>query len=132
MSCQAAYHTYKSCSRLWEKFLCPKVKGHEWFNLKCLTGSCVKCGVQLLPACNKELDPKNTTLVAWKRFEKVLVRKTKHGEDKFVTTLERKMPSPREFMNYAAPKIQKFIMHNFLAQWHDRKFKISEGKVKRG
>ena len=95
MSCQVAYHTYKSCSRLWEKFLCPKVKGHEWFNLKCLTGSCVKCGVQLLPACNKELDPKNTTLVAWKRFEKVLVRKTKHGEDKFVTTLERKMPSPR-------------------------------------
>jgi hypothetical protein len=29
VSCQATYHTYKSCSDLWEKFLCPKVNGHE-------------------------------------------------------------------------------------------------------
>ena len=77
VSCQTTYHTYKSSSSSWEKFLYPKVKGHEWFNLKCLMGNCVKCGVQLLPTCNRELDLGNTILVAWRRFEKVLVGKTK-------------------------------------------------------
>ena len=99
-------------------------QGHEWFSLKCLTGSCDKCGVQLLPACNRELDPEKLALVAWRRFEKVLAGKTKKGEDKFVTRLERKMSSPREFLIYAAPKIQKFIMHNFVAQWQDRQFRL--------
>ena len=130
VSCQATYHTYKGCSDLWEKFLCPKVRGHEWFSLKCLTGTCVKCGVQLLPTCNRELDPENTTLVAWRRFQKVPAGKTKKGEDKVVTRLERIMSSPREFLIYAAPKIQKFIMHNFVAQWQDRQFKISKENLK--
>ena len=60
-----------------------------------------------------ELDLENTALVAWRRFAKVLAGKTKKGEDQFVTRLES---------FYAAPKIQKFIMHNFVALSQDRQF----------
>jgi hypothetical protein len=54
-----------------------------------------------------------------KAFEKVLTRKTKQGELKEKVHLEAKLISPWDFILYVAPKIKKFVKHNFVAQWHD-------------
>jgi hypothetical protein len=63
------------------------------------------------------LDPSNQSLVKQRAFKKILTGKTKEGEVKEVVRLENKLTRPKELLFYAALKIQKFVMHNFVAQW---------------
>jgi hypothetical protein len=69
------------------------------------------------------------SLIKWRAFEKVTVGKTKDGEIKEVVRLETKLTSLREFMLFAAPKIRKFVMQNFVAQWQDAYFLLSKKKL---
>jgi hypothetical protein len=78
-----------------------------------------------LPICDRELDPSNQSLVEWRAFEKISFGKIKEGEVKEVFRLENKLTKPREFLFYATPKIQKFVMHNFVAQWQDYQFRLT-------
>jgi hypothetical protein len=58
-------------------------------------------------------------VVEWWKFEKVLARKTRNGEQKEVTRLGTKVTSPKMFLAYVAPKFIKFVMHDQMAKWQD-------------
>jgi hypothetical protein len=88
--CQTKYHTYTSSHELWEQSLCPKPVGSDWHGLECIKGECINCGTHLIPLCDKKLDPRTSTTMKWRRFERVNVGLTKKGESKFALQLEYK------------------------------------------
>lgn len=133
VSCQVSRHKYKRSSELWEQTLCPREVGSEWHSKKCLKGECATCGFQLLPLCEREVDPLNTTTMTWRRFEMVSARtNTKKGDPKKVIRLEYKVTTPREFLLYSEPKIKQFVWHQFVARWQDSQFKNSVQDLKQG
>lgn len=77
VTCQAISHTFERAFDLWEKTLCPKSPRQKWFNLDCIKGKCPNCGFHILPLCNREVDPTNDNLMAWKHFQKVPIGETK-------------------------------------------------------
>lgn len=99
--------------------------GQKWFRLNCVKGLCTQCGIMWLPICDREFDPSNQSLVEWKAW----VGETKEGELKEVVCLENKLTRPREFLFYVIPKIHKFFMHNFVAQWQEYQFKLCKKKL---
>jgi hypothetical protein len=103
--------------------LCPLREGSEWHNLNCVKELCDNCRIHLLPVCQQELDVANTKLMDWKRFEMVLAGKTRKGEPKKVVRLEYKTTMAREFLEYAAPKLMPFILHQHNARWQDAQCK---------
>lgn len=123
VTCQANLHVYKGITHLAEASLCPKPTGSSWHKLSCLKSECPKCGFNIIPLCDKELDPSSDKLVSWCRFEKMAAGKTKFGEQREVTRLEYKVTSPRQFLAYAKPRILEFVLHNFVAQWQNKMYK---------
>jgi hypothetical protein len=108
--------------------------GSEWHKLACLKRKCNHCGFHKLPICDQELDPNNTSTMAWRRFEQVAAGKTKLGDPKTIIRLEYKETNPRAFLAFAKPKIEAFVMHQFVAKWQDSAFKdcletLREGEV---
>jgi hypothetical protein len=132
VTCQAAFHTYKHSSELWEKLLCLRSLGSEWHSIRCLRGQCSDCGLHRLPICDKELDPGNNSSVEWRRFEKVNAGKTKSGESKIVLRLEFKSTKPRAFLAWATPKIKQFVLHQFIAKWQDSQYKLCAANLRVG
>jgi hypothetical protein len=63
-------------------------------------------------------------VVEWWKFEKVLARKTKNGEQKEVTRLETNVTSPKMFLTYVAPRFTKSMMHDQVPKWQDVAYKI--------
>lgn len=53
----------------------------------------------------------------------VTAGKTKKGELKRVIRLEYKLTSTRSFLAFAKPKIEQFIIHQFVASWQDKQYK---------
>lgn len=66
-------------------------------------------------------------------FEKVKVGTKKDGiESKEVMHLEYKVTTCIGFLAFAIPKVQDLIMHNFVAKWQDKEFKLCVKNVKEG
>lgn len=124
-TCQVHHHVYKRSSSLWELYLCPKLSNVLFFKLECMQGRCQFGGFHRLPLCEKELQPTMNNVVEWWKFEKVLVGKTRNGEQKEVTRLETKVTSPKMFLTYVAPKFTKFVMHDQVAKWQDVAYRVS-------
>ncbi len=55
--------------------------------------------------------------MAWKCFQKVPSSETKVGEPKEVTCFINKPTTPQQFLEYVAPKLLDFVMHNHIARW---------------
>jgi len=67
-------------------------------------------------------------IVEWWKFEKVLVGKTRNGEQKEVTRWETKVISPKMFVAYATPKFIYYVMHDQVAKWQDVVYTSQEMK----
>ena len=132
MTCLAHYHTFKSASQIWESIVCAKAPGEKWHRLECIKGMCTLCGFGGLAVCPKELSSDATNPVAWRCFEKVITGKTRDGKTKEVIRLENKLTSPRQFLQYAAPKLKEFVMHNFVASWQDKEYKWCLQNIREG
>ena len=131
--CQAESHTYKRSTHLWKRSLCSLPEGSDWHSIKCLKGQCGECGFFLIPICDREIDPHTSTMMTWRRFEMVSAgSRTKTGEPKQVIRLEYKVTRPREFLEYAAPKMKQFVWHQHVAHWQDVQFKESVQNLKEG
>ena len=99
---------------------------NEWFQLDYVKGICNACGFHQLLLCDQEIDPTNTTtLVLWRKFEKVATGKTREGEPKEVIRLQQQLTTLREFLVYAASEIAEFVLHNHTTLWQDKQFKKS-------
>jgi hypothetical protein len=53
----------------------------------------------------------------------------KKGDDKEVVRLKNKLTRLKEFLFYVTSKIQKFVMHNFVAQWQEYQYKLCKKKL---
>ena len=133
VTCQVARHKFKRSSELWEQSLCRRQEGSEWHTKACLKGDCASCGFDLIPLCEREVDPDNKTTMTWRRFEMVSAGSTtRKGNPKTVIRLEYKVTTARDFLLYAAPKMKQFVWHQFVARWQDSQFKNSVQDLKEG
>lgn len=132
VSCQARHHRYRRSTHLWEQSLCARLPGSDWHALKCIMGECSECGFDLIPLCEREVDPENTKELEWRRFENVAAGKTKLGDPKKVVRLEYKLTTARMFLQYAARIIPEFVRHQHTARWQDSQFKESLRKLQPG
>ena len=131
VTCQASRHEYKRTSKLWEQTLCPREVGSEWHSKKCLKRECAMCGFQLLPLCEREVDPLNTTTMTWRCFKMVSTwTNPKKGDPKKVIRLKYKVTTPMEFLLYCEPKIKQLVRHQFVARWQDCQVKNSVEDLK--
>ena len=132
VACQAKHHRYRRSTHLWEQSLCPWLPGSDWHALTCVMGECPHCGFDLIPLCEREVDPQNSKEMEWKRFENVTAGKTRQGDPKKVVRLEYKLTTTRAFLQYAAGIFPEFVRHQHTARWQDSQFKESLRKLQPG
>lgn len=73
-----------------------------------------------------------TQTESWRRFEKEFAGETCEDKQKKVVRLEYKVSSLLEFLRYAALKMKDFLMHNFIAQWQDKEYKLCVQNLREG
>jgi hypothetical protein len=62
--------------------------------------------------------------MSWKCYEKVIHGKTKACLDNMVLWLQYKETTTIKFLAYLRPKLPKFIIHNYVAQWQDEQYRV--------
>jgi len=105
VTCQGIHHIFKRSMDLWSQSFCPTPLGSFWYKISCVKGECTLCGFHRILLCDKELDPTNPSLMSLRRFENLMVGKTRNNEMKEVTCLEHKRTNHRMFLAYATPKV---------------------------
>jgi hypothetical protein len=79
-------------------------------------GDCSSYGVENMPLCEFKEDRCESTILNWRRFalEETISKK---GKPLKKLILQYKRTPPDEFLDYLKPKLQYFVMHNFVALW---------------
>jgi hypothetical protein len=123
--CSAHALVYKGITDLWEACLCPKEEGAIWHAKACVMGECSICGVEkFLPLCIAEKD--GNTLVQWKCFDKQVIGTSEETGEVRKRIREVFMETTiAEFVAYLKPNFQKFIRHNFVANWQDKQARLA-------
>jgi hypothetical protein len=67
--------------------------------------------------------------VKWKSIGYKLVGTTEDGNPKKAVTKEYRESPPRELIAYLKPKLQTFVLHNYIATWQDFQFRELFGSV---
>jgi hypothetical protein len=62
-------------------------------------------------------------LVKWKSIGYKVVGTTEEGNQRKASTLEYQETTPRELIQYVKPKLQAFLLHNYVASWQDFQFR---------
>jgi hypothetical protein len=120
IGCCAHIKNFKRMTLLWMECVCPKGELDQWHNLACLMGECEYCGVKLLQICPQEHSASSSALVKWKCFEyNVVGVHEDSGRPKKCIKEAFKETTPGEFIMYLKPKIERFVTHNFIANWQD-------------
>lgn len=70
---------------------------------------------------HKESAPTSQILMAWRRFKKVNVESS--TKDKQIIWFEHKLTESIKFLDFVAPKMKEFVLHQFIVQWQDLQFK---------
>jgi hypothetical protein len=78
---------------------------------------CVTCPEEELSMCSQ--------LMQWECYELVIYGKMCTGVDNKVLRLQYKETSTYTFLEYWKPRLQKFIFHNYVAQFQWKQYKIS-------
>lgn len=73
----------------------------------------------MLITCSNEEDNASHKLMKWKCYEKVVHGKTRACLDNKVLSLQYKDTIAQVFFSYTKPRLQKFILHNFLAKFKE-------------
>ena len=113
--CKAHLEVYERLTNLWTSILCQKEELSMWHKRDCLIGKCVDCGIHLLRICPQEMTSEQ--IVKWKSIGYKVVGTTEEGTPRKAATLEYKE------INYLKPKLQAFVLHNYVASWQDYQFK---------
>jgi hypothetical protein len=58
-------------------------------------------------------------LVSWKSIGYKLIGCTEEGVPRKAATLEYRETTPCELIEYLKPKLQSFVLHNYVATWQD-------------
>jgi hypothetical protein len=69
--------------------------------------------VKLLRVCPVELTSEQ--LVKWKHIGYKVVGTTEEGNPRKAATLEYRETKPSELFEYLKPKLQAFVLHNYIA-----------------
>lgn len=112
---------FSGVTELWQSLLCAKEPLSPWFKRDCLMGQCDQCGVKNLKLCPVELQSDQT--ISWRCIQYIVVGKNDEGQDKKSPSVQYMETPARELITYLKPKLTEFIVHNFIAQWQDSKFK---------
>ncbi len=108
---------FNGVTNMWNSILC-LVDESPWHNLSCLKVTCVQCGINMLMTCPIEEDATcSQLLMQWKCCELVLHGKTKSSKDNKVLQLQYKETKPIEFLQCLRLRLQKFIVHNYVAHF---------------
>jgi hypothetical protein len=67
---------------LWSQSLCPTPQGNFWYKISCVEDECTLRSFHRILLCDKELDPTNPSLMSSRRFENLMVGKTRNSEMK--------------------------------------------------
>jgi hypothetical protein len=111
--CEAHLHLYERLTNLWISILCKKDDLSIWHNQDCLLGKCQDCSVKLLRVCPIELTFEQ--LVKWKHIGYKVVETMEEGNPHKAATLEYRETKPSELFEYLKPKLQAFVLHNYIA-----------------
>jgi hypothetical protein len=77
--------------------------------------------VKLLLVCPLEITSEE--VVKWKSIGYKLVGIIEEGNLRKASTLEYCETTPRELLDYLKPKLQAFVLHNYVASWQDLQFR---------
>jgi hypothetical protein len=119
--CNVHRETFGRLTNLWTSILCEKGELSMWHKRSCLLGECVECGVNLLRVCPFEMSSVN--LVKWKSIGYKVVGTTEEGNQRKASTLEYRETTPCELIEYLKPRLQAFVLHNYVASWQDFQFR---------
>ena len=119
--CKAHLHVFKRLTTLWTSILCAKDDLSIWHKQDCLLGTFRNCGVKLLCFCPIELTCEQP--VKWKRYGYKVVGTIVEGHPRKATILEYRETKPSELIDYLKPKLQAFVLHNYISSWQDFQFK---------
>lgn len=105
---------------LWSSTLCPIDCFSKFHQRECLLGDYTNCGVLTLKLYPSE--PNSKKLVTWQKINYVVMGKSSNGRDK-VSRVEYCETTPSLLIPYLKPKLQEFVIHNFMWKWQEKKFK---------
>jgi hypothetical protein len=119
--CAGKTVAYNSLSSLWESILCAKEDYQMFHRRDCLLGECASCGIQLLKTCPLELSSEK--LVKWKSIGSEVVGYTEEGLPKKAPAVQYRLTKASELFQYLKPRLEAFLVHNYIATWQDLQFK---------
>jgi hypothetical protein len=80
--------------------------------------------MKLLKIFLLEKDLEDETLLNWKCFQEVPIGMTKIGEPKIMIHLEHIQSRCLEYLDFMGPKLQQFVIHNFVVTWQDYQYRL--------
>jgi hypothetical protein len=120
-SCRAHLQVYERLTNLWTSILCEKDEFQMWHRQDCLMGNCTNCGVSFLKVCAQEMT--SEMLIKWKNISYKMVGTTDDENPRKASTLQYRETPAYEFFHYLWPKLESFVLHNYVASWQDFQFK---------
>jgi len=117
--CKVNYMRFQGLTDMWTSILCPPMKDSTFHDLKCLQGECPDCGIDMLITCPNGEDNASHKLMKCECSEKVVHGKTRVGIDNKVLRVQYKEFIMKIFLSYTKPRLQKIILHYFLAKFQE-------------
>jgi hypothetical protein len=118
-SCLSSESILKGVTNFWQKIVYAKLEFQKWHALDYIKGKCPDCDMNLLKFFSLEKDLEHETFLNWKCFQEVLAGMTKIGQPKIVIRLEHIQNQCLEYLDFMGPKLQQFVIHNFVVTWQD-------------
>ncbi len=84
-------------------------------------GECDECGVGILPLCLEKYEP--TMTISYKCIGYEVVGRTNEGKEKKIPKVDWKKTIPIDLIEYLKPKLQFFIVHNYIVSLQQFQFK---------
>jgi hypothetical protein len=113
--CKVGCSTFQGLIDMWMSILCPIEISYAFHDLKCLKGECKNCGINMLITCLEEEDWRSEKIMRWKSYEKKFHGKAHSCLDNKVLKFQYKETTTHFFLEYTKLKLQKCVLHNFVA-----------------